>query len=289
MSTDERDDDFWRRPPEPEEAPESTEEFDPFVADPGAAGGVPDERPVLPKGAPGRLQRLSGTLAVAALVVVGALFAVSNLMGSAASTPGPTPTPTSTITPVTIPDEARTKVYRSDTQASNEFRAATLTLEPATTAKNTNPYTVRVETTANIDADEAARAIQSVLDDPRGWAGFGNNNFRLVADTEQAKLTITIASPATTDALCGPKAKTAGLYSCRVDDAIVINSDRWHYMTPTFNNIDEYRAYAINHQVGKFLGQRIAFCTKKGEPSPAMAQQDTNLDGCLPNAWPKLT
>ena len=54
-----------------------------------------------------------------------------------------------------------------------------------------------------------------MLDDPRSWAGFGNNNFRLVADPEQAKLTITIASPATTDALCGPSARTQGLYSCR--------------------------------------------------------------------------
>ena len=236
---------------------------------------------------PARLQRLAGTAAVASVVVVGALYAVW-AGGAPAAAPAPTVTPTPTPTALPIPDEARAAVYRSQTRATNEFRAATLTLEPATPAKTTNAYTVRVETSAQVDADDAARTIQKVLDDPRSWAGFGNNNFRLVADPEQAKLTITIASPATTDALCGPSAKTQGLYSCRRGDAIVLNSDRWHYMVPNFNNLDEYRAFLVNHHTGEFLGQRLAFCAKKSEPAPAMAQQDRDLDGCLPNAWPKL-
>lgn len=235
------------------------------------------------------MQRLSATLAVASVVVVGLLFFLSNALGGSTPVVVTTPTPTPTITPVTIPDEARTKIYTTDTPASNEFRGTTLSLDPATTAKTTNPYTVRVETTVNVDVDEAARFIQKTLDDPRSWAGYGNNNFKLTADRDAAKLTITIASPTTTDALCGAPNKTKKVASCRVKDTIVINSDRWHYMVPSYNNIDEYRAYIINHYTGEFLGQRIAFCTKKGEPAPAMAQQDANLGGCLPNAWPKLS
>lgn len=293
VSNDPRDDAFWASEPEQPEPG-----FDP--PDAGHAGGDPapsealDDQefpgasePVPPAapGGPSRLQRLSGTLAVAAVLVVGVLFAFS---GQGASGPVPEPSPTPTVTPVVIPDEARTSIYRSDTPASNEFVSAKLDLAPVAPAKKTNPYTVRVETTVNVDADAAARFIQQVLDDPRGWAGYGNNNFELVSDPERAVLSITIASPQTADELCGPKAKTLGLRSCLTDDAIVINSDRWHYMTPTFNNLDEYRAYAVNHQVGKFLGQRIAFCKKKAEPAPAMAEQDASLDGCLPNAWPKL-
>ena len=236
-----------------------------------------------------RLQRLSGTLAVASVVVVALLFAFwQSSAGARVPTPTGTPTPTSTITPMPIPDEARTKIYSSTTTASNEFRTAALTLAPTMTAKTTNTYAVRVETSANVDADAAAAFAQKTLDDPRGWAGFGNNNFSLVPDVEGAKLLITIASPATTDRLCGAAAKTQGKFSCKVKNEIVINSDRWHFMVPNFNNLDEYRAYMINHFTGEFLGQRLAFCKTKGEPAPAMAQQDQNLDGCLPNAWPKL-
>lgn len=321
MSTDDPRDDFWRRPepdavpadalpaapadalPDttaevtPDAAPAARDAGDPAPTTPDApAPAAPDagvqpppDAPILPPGAPSRLQRLSGTVAVAAVIVVALFFALwSRTPAPATPTAASTPTPTSTVTPVAIPDEARTKVYKSNTPASNEFRPATLTIDPVTTAKTTNTYAVRVETTANVDADEAARTIQKVLDDPRGWAGFGNNNFRLVADAEAARLTITIASPVTADALCGAAAKTQGLYSCTVKNAVVINSDRWHYMVPTFNNLDEYRAYVVNHYTGQFLGQRIAFCVKKGAPAPAMARQDTNLDGCLPNAWPKL-
>lgn len=296
MTTDDpHEHDFWRRPgdtpasdPRPAELPDEqpAELPEPPVADAPPLAEAPLAVPARP--GLGRLQRLSGTLAVVSLVVVGLLFAVWARVAPLPAAPTATPTPTSTITPVTIPDEARTKVYRSSTPASNEFRSATLTLAPALTAPTTNAYAVRVETSTNVDADEAARFIQGVLDDPRGWAAYGRNNFQLVPDAEAAKFTITIASPATADALCGAPDKTQGLFSCKVKNAIVINSDRWHYMVPTFNNVEEYRAYVVNHFTGQFLGQRLAFCSKKGEPAPAMAQQDTNLDGCLPNAWPKL-
>lgn len=250
---------------------------------------APDAEQPAPAGAPRRLQRLSGTLAAASVVVVALLFAVGQRAPVVPQAAAPDPTPAQTVTPPTIPDEARTQIFRSTTAPSNEFRASTLALEPTLTGRTTNTYAVRVETSAAVDADAAARFIQQVLDDPRGWAGFGNNNFQLVADVEVAGLTFTIASPATTDQLCGARAKTQGLFSCRTRDAIVINSDRWHYMVPNFNNLDEYRAYVINHYTGEFLGQRLAFCQTVGAPAPAMAQQDVDLDGCLPNAWPKLS
>ncbi len=263
-----------------EAEPEASDAVDEAVAAEEEAPEVPVVRTP-----PGRLQRLSGTIAVTALLVVGTLFAV---WIAVQPPPPPAPVPPPTPTPVAIPSEARTKIYRSPMVGTGEFRVASLTIAPATPAKATNTYAVRVEDGANVDANEAATFIQKVLDDPRGWAGFGNNNFSLVPDAETAKLVITIATPDTADKLCGAPTKTQGLYSCRVKNAIVINSDRWHFMTPTYNNVEEYRAYAVNHFVGQFLGQRIAFCAKKGTPAPAMAQQDTNLDGCLPNAWPKL-
>lgn len=312
MSSDDRpDDDFWRAPsnePGPEQPPGDDlddgptwdddvqpawhEDVPPVAEDePAPAASTNDAEPPVvaaPPRGPSRLQRLSGTVAVAGVLVVGLAWFLGQGAGGPAA-PKPTPTPTPTITPVTIPDEARQKIWTTDTPATNVFRTAAVNLDPKLTAKNTNTYAVRVETSTNVDADQAARFIQGVLDDPRSWAGYGNNNFRLTADPEAAKLTITIASPTTTDALCGTPEKSKRLVSCRVKNAIVINSDRWHYMVPAWNNVEEYRAYVVNHYTGEFLGQRIAFCGKKGEPAPAMAQQDTNLGGCLPNAWPKLS
>lgn len=209
-----------------------------------------------------------------------------------AATPSETPTPTPSVSAWEIPDEARTSVYRSGTPASGAFASTTLALEPTTPAPTTHAYTVRVETSANVDPDAAARQIQAVLDDPRSWVGFGNNNFRLVAEGAEASLTITIATPETVDALCGPRAKTEGLWSCRkgtgAGTQVVLNSDRWHFMVPNFNNLDEYRAWLVNHYTGGYLGQRFAFCSRPGGPAPAMMQQEVDLDGCLPNAWPKL-
>ncbi len=251
---------------------------------------------------PAPIQRREQVLGLAAIVLVLVLvgIALQWMRAGQSASPAPTPEPALVETPSQtpspsgwpIPDEARTTVYRSDTPASGAFTTATLTLDPALAAPTTHTYTVRVETTVNVDADAAARQIQAILDDPRSWVGFGRNNFRLVADPGQASLTITIASPNTADSLCGPRAKTEGLWSCRQGTGpgaqVVLNSDRWHFMVPSFNNLDEYRAWLVNHHAGGYLGQRLAFCDQPGQPAPAMMQQERDLDGCLPNAWPKL-
>jgi len=243
-------------------------------------------------------RQVAGLLALVAVFVAAGLGLQALRAGAAppasaaAASADPTDaltTPTPGPTPWVIPDVARTTVHRSGTPASGLFTTTTLGLEPALAAETTNPYTLRVETTANVEADAAARFVQQVLDDPRGWAGFGRNTSRWGADAGPARLVSTIASPDTTDARCGRRAATDGLWSCRVGGQVVLNSDRWHFMVPGYNNLDEYRAYLVNHHVGEFLGQRLAFCTEKGRPAPVMAQQDRTLDGCLPNAWPKLT
>jgi hypothetical protein len=45
----------------------------------------------------------------------------------------------------------------------------------------------------------------------------------------------------------------------------------------------------VNHEVGHLLGQHHPAdpqCRAPGRPAPVMAQQSTELEGCLPNAWP---
>lgn len=38
--------------------------------------------------------------------------------------------------------------------------------------------------------------------------------------------------------------------NCRVGDDVILNTDRWLYMTPTYDDLAEYRAYLVNHEGG---------------------------------------
>lgn len=195
--------------------------------------------------------------------------------------PSPTPTPTPSIPPI-----AREQVWTSDTPASGTYQLNTITAGPALPAAKTVTYVVKIEDTTQVIADEAAAEIQKTFDDPRGWAGYGKRNFTLTTDEKQAALTIYIASPPTTNKLCRP-ADVESKWNCRVGGRVVLNSDRWRFMTPTYDDLGVYRSYLINHEVGHYLGQGHVGCPKPGNKAPVMMQQSVDLAGCSPNAWPK--
>lgn len=228
-------------------------------------------------------------LALLALLFVGLALAINAFRAGGL----PMPVATTPAAPAasyaadpTIPPEARTKVFTSNQAASGQYKTNTITAEPALKASKTNPYTVKVETSLNTDPDAVARFVQATLDDPKGWASYGKNNFKLVTTDAENQLTIVLASPKTVDALCGASI-TKGVWDCRKGDQLVLNSDRWFYLTPTFTDVREFRAFQVNHQVGFYLGQKSASCKKKDTKAPVMADQAQRLDGCQPNAWPK--
>ena len=218
-----------------------------------------------------------------ALVVGGArgVLARGGQAGAAASpiVTGYTPDPP-------VPSEARTRLYSSGQGASGQFVFNTVKERSASRATKINPFRVKVETSLHTDPDAVARFALQVLDDPRGWASYGKNSFDLVNTEAAGVMTIVLASPPTVDALCGAS-KTEGKGDCRVGDTIVLNSDRWFYLAPTFSATEDYRAFMINRQVGFWLGQQTASCRHKGAYAPVMADQSKTLDGCVPNAWPR--
>ncbi|MFC7757142.1 DUF3152 domain-containing protein [Catellatospora bangladeshensis] len=50
--------------------------------------------------------------------------------------------------------------------------------------------------------------------------------------------------------------------------------------------LDDYRAFALNHELGHQIGYGHEACPAAGQPAPVMQQQSTDRKGCTPNPWP---
>jgi hypothetical protein len=151
-------------------------------------------------------------------------------------------------------------------------------------------YHVAVENGINLDADEFATTVDSILDDPRSWTAGGTVRFQRVPEGANAEFTVYLASPATAEAMCKEGYLEIDEYTnCRLDGKVVINSARWLTAVPDYGaSLDVYRGYAINHEVGHQLGHGHELCPGPGQPAPVMQQQTLGLHGCVANAWPYL-
>lgn len=239
-----------------------------------------------PPGIPPRQQRLG--LSVLLVVFVALAVGVGVLRAGVARPAPAAPAASSRYSPdPTIPAAARTTVYASGQQSSGVYEANTNALDPSTAAAKINPFTVRVETSLVTDPNAVAATVFATLNDPRGWQSYGKNGFRLVNTPAVGQLEFLLASPATVDALCGAT-QTKGRWDCLTGSTIVLNSDRWFFMTPTYSSLPDYRAYMVNRQVGFWLGQQPGRCRFKGAYAPVMANQNESLGVCLANPWPRL-
>lgn len=147
-------------------------------------------------------------------------------------------------------------------------------------------YVVEVEGGLGVDAAQVAAAVDRVLADPRSWTSGGRRAVQRIDDPDEADLRIALASPKTTDRLCAPL-RTAGRYSCANGDRAILNARRWLTGAPAYGSqLEAYRTYLVNHEVGHVLGQRHAACPGPGEVAPVMLQQTKGLDGCAPGPWP---
>lgn len=129
-----------------------------------------------------------------------------------------------------------------------------------------------------------ADVVRATLTDDRGWqrAGF---RFTFGAD---APYSVVLAEGAEVDRLCHPY-EVGGRFSCQNGSVVALNADRWRTATEKWTgDLATYRKMLVNHEVGHLLGQHHpeAQCPAAGQPAPVMAQQSTELDGCVPNPWP---
>ncbi|NUV68929.1 DUF3152 domain-containing protein [Streptomyces sp. CAI-121] len=204
--------------------------------------------------------------------------------------PDPTPPPTPTPTPTAEAEaDAGTDADAPRAEDIPASGPGTFTVARAgvTSKGKGSAYRVEVEDGIGVDPDRAAADIAAVLADPRGWSHGGERSFRQVADGS-AGLVIRIATPATTDRMCGEYGlNTRGEVNCRGGEKVMVNLKRWQLGSPQFDGpVSEYRALIVNHEVGHWLGRGHETCPGKGRPAPAMMQQIDGLKGCVANAWP---
>jgi len=146
-------------------------------------------------------------------------------------------------------------------------------------------FSLKIDSTLGLKVDCIGNLITSILNDTRGWVKVTEKEFQLVEGTEK-KFEFIFASPEKTDELCYPL-ETNGIYSCRNEDQIIINFFRWVNGAIDFgSDLETYRLYLINHEVGHILGWGHVGCPKEGALAPVMMQQSKSTMGCRPYGWP---
>ncbi|TQJ50035.1 uncharacterized protein DUF3152 [Phycicoccus sp. SLBN-51] len=207
--------------------------------------------------------------------------------GSAAA-PSATPTGDSEDGSTTT-EPPRAEKVEVPQNGTGTIRVVTVPGPQSTATGKVVRYTVEVEKGLGVDETEVARTVRDVLLHERGWQGKDGIRFVNVSPGEEkagaaVDIRVTLASPGLTDRLCAPL-RTLSQVSCWNNGRSVLNLRRWQLGDDSYgDDVERYRVYQVNHEVGHGLGHQHRSCPAKGQRAPVMVQQTLDLQGCKP--WP---
>ncbi|MBR8740497.1 DUF3152 domain-containing protein [Nocardiopsis sp. MG754419] len=145
-------------------------------------------------------------------------------------------------------------------------------------------FAVEVEEGLPGENEDFVDAVEEILGDPRSWGESGDRSLQRV-DGDDADFRVLLAAPDTVDRMCAPL-RTNGFVSCANGNRAIINQNRWVSGVEHFDDdLETYRIYLINHEVGHTLGHGHVDCPGEGEDAPVMQQQTLGLQGCEANGW----
>lgn len=152
-------------------------------------------------------------------------------------------------------------------------------------------FTVEVEAGVAEDGPAFAAAVERILSNPHSWGSGGRMNFQRV-DSGPVDFRVSLTSSLTVRKLCGYTLPfETSCYNGALGRA-VINDARWVRGAVAYGtDLDAYRTYVINHEVGHAFGHGHEACRKRGALAPVMMQQTLGLvtpgvGGCRANPWP---
>lgn len=151
-------------------------------------------------------------------------------------------------------------------------------------SKGTLSYKILFDPRCNFRIDPIIQKVENVLQDKRGWKKH-DYHFKFIQEIDKE---VDFLIYFTLESYIESKCHFTGLSCADLNDNIIyINENRWRRgSTASKLNLDDYRTYVINHEVGHILGRGHAKCENKGKLAPVMLQQTLGINGCKPNPWP---
>jgi len=144
-------------------------------------------------------------------------------------------------------------------------------------------YEVRVRGEVEADIGVFRNHVRTTLRNPAGWSMSGDILFLPVSEGSDFVLWLADA-----ETLPEFSPGCSALWSCRAGRDVVINEDRWDGGAPGWaGDLDSYRHYVVNHEVGHWLGLGHRGCDTPGEPAPVMMQQSKSPAPCKNRVWPE--
>lgn len=152
--------------------------------------------------------------------------------------------------------------------------------------KNSYVYDVYFDKTLGLRTEPIIEKIRSVLNDKRGWkkSGYSFKHKKEDREDQYHYFRICFVKQSYIEGIC----HFTGL-SCAdlTNNTIYININRWRRGSNRSGlDLDSYRTYVINHEVGHILGRGHNKPGRRGSKVPVMVQQTLGIGECKPNPWP---